>query len=225
MEDHQVNAYLAGRLRHYGCRAFLCKPEQICWRNGNPSLESAWYQGPMDLIVRFYQSEWLARLPLGIGWERFFRGGAVSVVNPALAVISESKRFPLVWDRLSTNMRTWRELLPETRDPRQVPWASDDTWLLKTAMCNNGDTVRIREMLRPAEWLQTKLVVHLRPGNWIVQKRFDSIPIFTPDGPRHVCIGIYTVNGQTVGAYARCSEKRVIDFAAVDVALLLDDCD
>ena len=38
-----------------------------------------------------------------------------------------------------------------------------------------------------------------------------------------MCVGIYTVNGRAAGAYARLSEKPVIDFAAVDVALLLED--
>jgi hypothetical protein len=47
----------------------------------------------------------------------------------------------------------------------------------------------------------------------------------TPIGPRHVCIGVYTVNGRAAGAYARFSAKPVIDFAAVDVALLLEDDD
>jgi len=31
------------------------------------------------------------------------------------------------------------------------------------------------------------------------------------------------VNGRTAGAYARCSKQPVIDFAAADIALLLED--
>jgi len=223
MEDHQVVAFLARRLRELGCVAHLAKPEQIVWRNGSAYLDMAWYRGPVDLIVRFYQAEWMARLPRKFGWEKFFRSGKTPVANPPLAVISESKRFPLVWDQLSTRMPTWRTLLPETRDPRDAPWFADETWLLKTAMCNNGDTVCIRDLMSHKAWFRARMSVRLSPGQWIAQQRFESVPVSTPVGLRHVCIGVYTVNGRTAGAYARLSEKPVINYSAADVALLLKD--
>jgi hypothetical protein len=223
MEDHQVVAYLATRLRASGCDAYLAKPEQIVWRNDSALLDTKWYRGTLDLVVRFYQAEWLSRLPETCGWRRFFRGGKTRVANPGLAVISESKRFPLVWEELSTPVPTWRALLPETRDPRSVPWSRDESWLLKTALCNTGDTVSIRELMTAGEWLQTRWAVSLCPGNWVAQRRFESVPLSTPIGPRHVCVGVYTVNGRAVGAYARLATRPVIDFAAADVALLLED--
>jgi glutathionylspermidine synthase len=223
MEDHQVIAFLAARLRERGCRAYLAQPQQICWRNGLAHLDTTRHRGPVDVIVRFYQAEWLARLPERAGWKCFFRGGHTLVANPALAVISESKRFPLVWEELVAPLPTWRELLPETRALHAAPWSDDDGWLLKTAMCNTGDSVSIRSLMRPEEWLRTRLGALLSPNRWVAQRRFDSVPVSTPLGPRHVCVGVYTVNGSAAGAYARLSEKPVIDFAAVDVALLLDD--
>jgi glutathionylspermidine synthase len=223
MEDHQVIAYLAGRLRRLGCRPHLAKPEQIIWREGKAHLDTKWHRGSVDAIVRFYQAEWMARLPKKSGWKHFFRNGKTPVANPASVVISESKRFPLVWDKLSAVLPTWRALLPETRDPRDAPAACDDGWLLKTAFCNTGDTVSIRELMRPKDWLRTRLAMRVSPGKWVAQRRFESTPIPTPVGPRHVCIGIYTVNRQAAGSYARCSKYPVIDFAATDVALLLHD--
>jgi glutathionylspermidine synthase len=223
MEDHQVIAFLARQLREHGCVPHLAKPEQIVWRNESAYLDTAWHCGPVAVIVKFYQAEWLARLPRKFGWEKFFRGGKTPVANPPFATISESKRFPLVWDELSTRMPTWRALLPETRDPRDVPWSSDESWLLKTAMCNNGDTVCIRDLMSFKAWFRVRMSVQLSPGQWIAQRRFESVPISTPAGRRHVCIGVYTVNGQVAGAYARLSEKPVIDFSAADVALLLKD--
>jgi glutathionylspermidine synthase len=223
MEDHEVVAFLARRLCEQGCVPHFAKPEQIVWRNESAYLNVAWYCGPVDVIVKFYQAEWLARLPSKFRWEKFFRGGKTPVANPPLAVISESKRFPLVWDELSSRMPTWRSLLPETRDPRQAPWSSDDAWLLKTAMCNNGDTVCIKDSMSHKAWLRLRMSVQLSPGKWIAQRRFESLPVSTPVGPRHICIGVYTVNGRAAGAYARLSEKPVIDFSAADVALLVKD--
>lgn len=225
MEDHQVIAFLAARLREHGCRPHLAKPEQIVWRDGLAHLDASWHRGPVDAIVRFYQAEWLARLPFSTGWEFFFRGGKTLVANPGSAIISESKRLPLVWEKLSTALPTWRALLPETRDPRDAPWSRDDGWLLKTALCNTGDTVSMREFMRPSHWRRTRLAVNLWPGHWIAQRRFESVPVSTPIGLRHVCVGVYTINGQATGAYARLSSKPIIDFAATDVALLLEDDD
>jgi glutathionylspermidine synthase len=223
MEDHQVVAFLAAKLRERGCRAGLAKPEQILWRDGIAHLDTAWHQGALNAVVKFYQAEWLSRLPAKCDWSRFFRGGKTPVTSPALAIISESKRFPLLWDALSTKLPTWRALLPETRDPRVAAWQRDESWLLKTALCNTGDTVSIREYMKPSDWLRTQFAVRLFPRQWLAQRRFESVPVTTPVGLRHVCVGVYTVNGTAAGAYCRLSEKPVIDFAAVDVALLLED--
>ena len=221
-EDHQVIAFLASQLRQRGCRTHLAKPEQIRWRDGVAQLETDWHHGPLDVVVRFYQAEWLPKLPKESGWRHFFRGGKTMVTNPPLSVISESKRFPLTWKHLSTPLPAWRHLLPPVRDPREMSWFNDRGWLLKTAFCNTGEAVFIRQGMTPYQWWQTKLWSRLAPDHWVAQRRFESVPIQTPLGPRHVCVGIYTVNGKASGAYARLSEKPVTDYTAVDAALLID---
>jgi len=225
MEDHQVISFLAGRLREHGCATHLAKPEQIIWRDGAAFLDTACHRGPLDAIVRFYQAEWIARLPRWTNWKYFFRGGKTLVASCGRSVIPESKRFPLTWESLRTPMRTWRALLPETRDPRDVSLSRDDGWLLKPAMCNTGDSVNIRLAMPRREWMKTRLAATLFPGKWVAQRRFESLPVPTPLGPHHACVGIYTVNGKTAGAYARLSEKPVVDFAATDVAFLVDHDD
>ena len=99
-EDQQVVSFLAARLRDRGCVAHPAKPEQIRWVKARAYLDTAWHRGLLDAIVRFYQVEWLPRLPLRVEWSYLLRGGRTPVGNPAAAVISESKRFPLAWDRL-----------------------------------------------------------------------------------------------------------------------------
>jgi hypothetical protein len=223
IEDQQVIAYLAARLRERGCRAHLTKPELIVWQDGIAYLEGVWYRGPLAAVVRFYQVEWLVRLKSRCDWRRFIRGGRTPVANPGVAAISESKRFPLLWDRLSTALPTWRALLPETRNPRDVPWERDEAWLLKTAMCNTGETVSIRELLEARQWRRIRRGARWFPGAWVAQRRFESVPLPTPFGPRHVCIGVYTVNGRAGGVYARLALKPLIDCTASDAALLLED--
>jgi hypothetical protein len=223
LSDHQVIAFLATELNARGCHTHLAKPEQIRWHDGVAHLETGWHCGPIDLVVRFYQAEWLPRWSKANGWQHFFRGGKTLVTNPPLAVISESKRFPLTWEHLSTQLSAWRQLLPAVRDPRQITWFNDQNWLLKTAYCNTGEAVSIRQLMKPHQWWRSKIWSRLAPGKWVAQQRFESVPVPTPVGPRHACVGIYSVDGKAAGAYARLSEKPLIDYAAMDVALLIDE--
>lgn len=223
MEDQQIMAFLAARLRERGVTAFLAKPAQIAWRDGTAHLEAEWHSGPLDAVVRFYQAEWLARLPARGGWRHFFRGSRTPVTNPGTAILSESKRFPLVWDRLKHPMAAWRALLPETRDPRAAPWTCDDGWLIKSALSNTGDEVGIRALITPREWREVSWAARLRPGDWVAQRRFESVPLLTPHGPRHVCVGVYTIDGRAAGAYVRLAHRPLIDYSAADAALLLED--
>jgi hypothetical protein len=56
----------------------------------------------------------------------------------------------------------------------------------------------------------------------VAQERFAFEPIATPDGPRHVCVGVYVVDGRAAGAYARLSTNSLIDDCAQDAAVLLE---
>jgi glutathionylspermidine synthase len=217
MEDHQVVRYLAKRIAELGLRVHCAQPAQIEWRDGYGFLGAQ----RLGAILRFYQAEWLATLPRGTEWWRYFGEAATPILNPGSCITIESKRFPLVWDALATRLPTWRKLLPPTVDPREAPWQRDDSWLLKTALCNTGDTVMARSLLPPARWAKAARSARWFPGGWVAQRRFEPIPIESPFGAVFPCIGVYTIDGRACGAYARLSRGPIVDFAAIDVALLL----
>ncbi len=225
MEDHQIVAYLGRHLSARGCEPHLANPAQLVWREKVAHLDTEWFHGKLDAVVRFFQAEWLPYLPRRCGWEHFFRGGRTPVANPGLAVLAESKRFPLVWDNLSAPVPTWRSMLPETRDTREVPWRTDSGWLVKAAMSNTGDEVCARELMKERDWRRVIWNVYLRPRRWVAQRRFESLPLDTPIGPMHVCLGVYSINGRAAGAYARLARRPVIDYAAVDAAVLVQNYD
>jgi len=224
MEDHQVVGYLAARLRERGLAAPVVSPLHLRWSDGTANVDSGWWSGRVDAIVRFYQVEWLAKLPRTLGWEHLFVGGVTPVANPGTAAFSESKRLPLIWDRLRAPVPTWRRLLPETRPLRAAPWATDDGWLIKSAFSNTGDTVSVRSAMTTAAWRRRAWTARLASGQWIAQRRFDVVPVFHEGVPLSPCIGVYTVNGAAAGAYARiASGSAIIDGTARDAALLLSE--
>jgi glutathionylspermidine synthase len=223
LEDMQIMAYLSDRLAERGVCTHLAKPQQLRFTEGSAYFESSTFHGFVDVIVRFFQAEWLANTGRRCNWEPLFVGGRTPIANPASAILTESKRFPLIMSRLRTEMPTWRALLPETRDPREAPWKRDDSWIVKTALCNTGDTVCMRDRLTPRKWGQIRREIFFRPGDWIAQRRFEASPIDSPAGTIYPCIGVYTINGKAAGIYGRFSNRPLIDYAAVDAAVLVED--
>jgi hypothetical protein len=114
-------------------------------------------------------------------------------------------------------------LLPETRDPRDAPWREDEGWILKTAYCNTGDTVCVRSLMTPGAWRRVCRQVWWKAGQWVAQRRFKATALATPLGAMYPCVGVYVVNGKAAGAYARLSRGPVVNYAAMDAALLIEE--
>ena len=227
MEDQQVVGYMGRLLAERGITPCLADPAQLRWVDGRAFVNDA----RVSAVVRFYQAEWLAGLPRRHRdcWLPLAAGGRTPVTNPLASALTESKRLPLVLDRLATRLPTWGRLLPETRDPRDADWQRDDGWLLKTAFCNTGDTVSAASLIPAKQWRRTRWHARLFPSQWIAQRRFNTLPIETPSDdaavPMYPCIGVYTIDGRACGAYARLSHRPIVDYRAVDAALLLTDGD
>ena len=99
--------------------------------------------------------------------------------------------------------------------------AHDDGWTLKTAFCNTGDTVSMRDQLS-ADLAENRADVRRHPREWIAQRRFESLSFDSPAGRIFPCIGVYTINGKAAGIYGRFATTPVVDFAAVDIAVLVE---
>lgn len=221
MEDQQVVSYLARVLRELGMDAQPAGPMQLEWKSGWAHLNGC----ALGAIVRFYQAEWLSQLSRGSQWPHLLAGGRTPVCNSLPSVFGESKRFPLVWNLLRNRLPTWQRLLPETRDPRDAPWRSDDSWLIKTAWCNTGDSVSGRGLIGARDWRRAYWSATLWPRQWVAQRRFQPLPVASPIGEVCPCIGVYTIDGRACGAYTRISTGLVIDHRAIDAALLLTEMD
>lgn len=222
-DDHQVMRYLARRLAACGAEAVLVSPAHLRWPDGRVHLAAEWTRGPVDALVRFFPAEWLPNLPSVTDWRRFFAGGRTPASNPAAALLTQSKRFPLVWDALETPLPTWRRLLPETRDPRDTPWRTEDEWVLKPALGRVGEGIGMPGATGHKEWRQIGRAIFWHARHWAAQRRFEATPLATADGTRYPCIGVYTVDEHAVGAYGRLAPRPLIDSRAQDVAVLLED--
>jgi glutathionylspermidine synthase len=221
VDDHQVMACLARALQGRGLRASLVSPAHLRWSEGRAHIATAWVNAPADLVLRFFPAEWLPGAPAACGWQHFFRGARTPLSNPGHALLTQTKRFPLVFEALHRALPTWQQLLPETRDPRQAPWRSDPTWVLKPALGRVGEGIGLQGVTPPDLWRRIAHAARWFPRGWAAQRRFDSVPLSTPSGAVHACVGVFTVDGRVAGAYGRVARRPLVDGESQDAAVLV----
>lgn len=219
-DDQQMMRYVAARLDAAGLRTHVASPAHLRWVDGRAALEADWWRGPLDLVVRFFPAEWLPGLPAVTGWPALFAGARTPISNPATAILTQSKRFPLVWRALRTALPAWRAHLPETRDPRDAPWRNADDWVLKPALGRVGEGVGVRGAVEARELRRIERQARIRPGAWVAQRRFAVVPADVGGARAYPCLGVYTLDGLVVGAYGRIAPVPLIDGRAADAGVL-----
>jgi hypothetical protein len=219
-DDQQMLLFVARRLEALGIATQLASPSHLRWARGRAALDSAWWKGPLDLVIRFFPAEWLGDLPAACGWPLLFAGARTPASNPATAILTQTKRFPLVWDRLRTPLPAWRAHLPETRDPRDAPWRTSPEWILKPALGRVGEGVGMADAVTAADMRRIRRQARWWPGGWIAQRRFRAVPIEIGGREAYPCLGVYTLDGTVVGAYGRLAGVPLIDARAADAAVL-----
>ena len=223
MEDQQIVQFLHGHLTRRGVLSSVISPAQLACSHDQLQQCGPTGSTAIKLLVRFYQAEWLPQLPRQSNWRNMFSPSHTIVVNSLTSVLTESKRFPLVWDKLGVRVPRWRELLPDTRETRDAPWQMDDTWLLKAAYSNTGDHVVSLPHLDPLAQKRYITCVRRNPQQWVAQKRFKVLPVASPQGEVFPCIGVYVLNGKAAGIYGRASSSPVINYSSQDVAVLIEN--
>ena len=220
-DDRQVLTYLARELTGRAARPALVSPAHLRWVNGRASFAADSLEGEIDAVLRFFPAEWMPDLPRGCNWPSFFGCTTTLLSNPATALLTQTKRFPLIWDELHTALPTWRALLPQTLDPRDRRCQDRDRWVLKPALGRVGEDIVMAGITGQKDADRIGRSVRKHPEHWVAQRRFDAMPVPIGGQPRYPGVGVYTVNGRAVGAYGRLADRPLIDARARDAAVLV----
>jgi glutathionylspermidine synthase len=214
--------YLAQELRRQGMRGVIASPGEVRWKSGDARIVSSRSGAASPrVLIRFLDAEWLPKLRPGSGWKRWFAGSRTPMSNPGTSILIQSKRFPLVWDELKTPGSAWRALIPETRCPSEIEGLTREKWVLKPVFGRVGTGVAIAGISSERSYKAAIRGAKRDPRGWVAQRRFEMVPLETPRGRRHVCLGIFTVDGKAVGAYGRIAKTALVDRDAKDVVVLL----
>jgi glutathionylspermidine synthase len=216
-EDRQFGLYLRRRLAEHGVACHLIDAQQLRFDGDQPLARVGQRDVALDHIFRFYSAEWLPSLRWSTRWPRLNR---VPLCNPLCAVLTQSKRFPLVWNQLQTALPTWQKYLPETVAIERMR-LDDPDWVIKPALGHEGHGVSVMGATPATERAKTLRAAARHPNRFAAQRRFDPITISTPHGPRYPAIGIFVVDGKAAGAYGRVSSTPRIDSEAQEVPVLI----
>jgi glutathionylspermidine synthase len=213
--------YLAAELRSKGLGAVIVSPGEVRWKSNRAHIVHAGANQQAGLLIRFLDAEWLPKLRPGSTWKEWFSGSWTPMSNPGTSILIQSKRFPLVWNELRTPVPTWRAMIPETICPSESASTAGADWVLKPVFGRVGTGVMIRGISSGRGYQLVEREAKRNPNSWVAQRRFEMMPLLTPRGIRHVCLGIFTVDGKAAGAYGRLSKTALVDRNAQDIAVLL----
>lgn len=221
-DDRQVMQFLGDQLSAKGFKVIYGAADHINFKDNKAISILDGNEGEIDAIIRFTPLEWIKDIKPK-KWEGYFNTETVSCNHP-IAIFAQTKRFPLVWDVLEENgisMTTWRSLLPETIEVKDVK--RQDGFIFKPAYGRVGEKIAIKESCTEKEYKQIITEVRLLPKRYLAQKRFNSKPLVDENGKEyHVCVGSYTIDGKQAGLYARVSETPRIDSNAADIPVLIE---
>jgi glutathionylspermidine synthase len=221
-DDRQVMVFLARRLYEAGLKPVLVGPDHLRWEDGRAFFAADLATGPVDFIFRFFPAEWLTALPRRCGWQYLLGSSQTLLCNPASAFVSQSKRFPLLWNELPLSLPTWNALLPQTFDVRKIDkQIFTESLVFKPIFGRVGDMIKMAGLTSEKETRRIDRSIRRHPKMWIAQERFEAVPLRSPLGDVFPCIGIYTLNARVIGAYGRIARRPLIDHLAQDAAVLV----
>ena len=204
VEDMQMFKFLEDELNKHNLKAVHLAPDQIAWTDDS-QIEN------ISGIVRHYPAEWLEETPV-MAFEKYFATKIVQANHP-IALIAQSKRLPLVWNKIPIATSTWQELLPETIE---AGFKDSLEWLYKPAFGRVGEGISMPGVIPKNEIAEIKAAAIKENKQWIQQKMFKSLPV----NDLHISVGAFAINGKFVGCFSRASTFPLMDFWAKELPVL-----
>ena len=221
-DDRQVMQFLGDKLENLGFEIIYGAADHIRFKNREAISILDGNEGKLDAIFRFTPLEWLIDIKPK-HWQGYF-DTITPCCNFPIAIFAQTKRFPLIWDKLENegiDLSVWKKLLPETLEVKNAKNKND--YIYKPACGRVGEKISIKEACKEDEYRNIISDVKRHPRKYLAQKKFNSKPIISIEGEKfHLCLGSYTVDGKHAGYYARISKLPRIDSYAADIPVLIE---
>ncbi len=183
---------------------------------------------PIDVLYRFFPAEWLDGIPAAEGLRAAVKDGAVRLVNPFAQLVAQTKiGMAFWWERRDLLTAAERGLverhLPRTErfDARRLDEyrARRDEIVVKRSFGRVGEQVLVGRFHSDADWADALGWPLSEPGQWIVQERFETLPVELGGGTYYPCYGAYVVANRFEGFYVRAAREPFIASDAYTAAV------
>lgn len=217
--------FIQNEVKKRGMRGILVNPRHLVWKSNFAQVLTPSGTVRPNVLIRMLVADWLPNLGRRALWVPWFCGSKTPMSNPGFSIVVESKRLPLFFKELDTPMSTYLAFSPESRSPIEISAAAQNQWVFKPTFGYGGHGIGIAGVTKKGAFTEIANVARRNPLNWVAQRRFRSVSVPTERGPGHVCLGIYTFDGVTAGAFARIKGKPLIDGHAPSIPILIPEGD
>jgi hypothetical protein len=219
-EDLEQCQFLRRKWSRIGLRSILCNPENLVW-NGR---DLRAFGEHIDIVYRFFPVEWLTEVDNLDALLSASRSGGLPMINGLSSLIGQSKKTMALWhERLDLFDSEERDLIL-----RHVPRSEEfrlanldryrrdrERLVVKRQFGRIGEEVLMGVHSDDEEWADWLRWPGSEPEEWIVQERFENLPIDVEGETIYGCFGPYVVDGRFAGLYNRFARDGFIAFNAL----------
>jgi hypothetical protein len=219
-EDLEQCQFLRREWSRVGIRAILCNPENLVW-NGR---ELRAFGEKIDVIYRFFPAEWLQEVANFEELLSAAKCGGLPMINGFTSLVAQSKKTMALWhERLDLFDAAERELILG-HVPRSESFRADELGryrrereriVVKRQFGRIGEEVLMGSHCSDEEWEDWLGWPASEPEQWIVQERFDNLPLLVDGETIYGCFGPYVVDGRFAGLYNRFARDGFIAYNAL----------
>jgi hypothetical protein len=219
-EDLEQCQFLRREWARVGIRALLCNPENLVW-NGR---DLRAFGERIDLVYRFFPVEWMTEIGNLDALLSASRSGHLPMINGFSSLIGQSKKTMAFWhERLNLFNADERDLIlrhvPRTEEFRIADldrYRRDrERLVVKRQFGRIGEEVLMGIHCTDDEWAEWLDWPSSEPQEWIVQDRFENLPLDVDGETIYGCFGPYVVDGRFAGLYNRFARDGFIAFNAL----------
>ena len=223
-EDLEQCQFLRRAWNRVGVQAILCNPENLVYTGRDLRV----FGEKVDAVYRFFPGEWMSEVPNLDAILSAYSAGAFRMVNGFSSLIAQSKKTMAVWhenlDRFDPDERD----LIVRHVPRTTVFRLDEMdryvrdrerLVVKRQFGRIGAEVLMGCHCEDDEWAHWLRWPASEPDQWIVQDRFENLPVVVDGEPLYPCFGPYVVAGKFGGFYTRLSGDGFITYDALVAAV------